>query len=139
MLWKLRQENPGTNWVVLILSRTILWELPCAFCAHNAAATEVTSQPIEGLKTPQALGRMFEPLPNVDRGAQKLKAYDPTDVQAEILVFDIIPPAKIIGAVFQRTPSREQYQHLFGDKKIIAHGDRGFFSQRWHHRGGVNS
>jgi len=38
MLWKLRQENPGSNWVVLIISRTILWEMPCAFCAYNAAA-----------------------------------------------------------------------------------------------------
>ncbi|RYX80031.1 DUF4433 domain-containing protein [bacterium] len=137
MLWKLRQENPGTNWAVLILSPSILWEMPCAFCPHNAAANEITSQPIANFQTVGALGNMFSPLPGIDRGAQNLKNYDPTDVQAEVLVFGVIPPAKIAGGVFQRTPSREQHQHLFEENRTWVHGDRGFFSQRWHHRGGV--
>jgi hypothetical protein len=137
MLWKLRQDNPGTNWAVLILSPEILWEMPCAFCPHNAAANEITSLPIQDFQTAEALGNMFSPIPGIDRGAQKLKGYDPTDVQAEVLAFGVISPQKIMGGVFQRTPSREQYQHLFGANRTLVHGDRGVFSQRWHHRGGV--
>lgn len=109
MLWKLRQENPGTNWVVLILSPSILWEMPCAFCPHNAAANEVTCQPIGRFQTAEALNAMFDPLPNINREGQKLKNYDPTDVQAEVLAFGTILPAKIMGGIFQRTPSKEQY------------------------------
>jgi len=134
MLWKLRQENPGTNWAVIILSRTILWEMPCAFCPHNAAAGAITCQPIQNLQTAAAFEAMFAPLPDVDREAESLKPFDPTDVQAEVLAFGRIAPEKILGAVFQRRPIRDQYQHLFGQRTTYVHGDRGFFSQRWYHR-----
>jgi hypothetical protein len=137
MLYKLRQDNPGANWVVLVVSRSILWEMPCAFCPHNAADNVVTSQPIENFKTAAALGRLYEPVAGIDRAVQKLKDFDPTDVQAEVLVFGTIPVEKIIGAAFQRGAMRDQYQHLFGDRKTLVHGDRGFFSQRWYHRGGA--
>jgi hypothetical protein len=138
MLWKMRQEHPGSNWSVLVLSRSILWEMPCAFCPHNAAAKEVTSKPIEDFQSATAFKRMFDPLPDVDRDAQKLKKFDPTDVQAEVLAFGTILPEKIIAGVFQRTPSKNQYQHHFGERKVLVHGDRGFFSQRWYHRNGVS-
>ena len=137
MLWKLRQDNPGTNWTVLIISPTVLWEMPCAFCPHNAAVNEITTQPISSFQTSEALSNMFLPLSGIDRVVQNLKDYDPTDVQAEVLAFGDIPTNKILGGVFQRTPSREQYQHYFGDNRTWVHGDRGFFSQRWHHRGGA--
>jgi hypothetical protein len=138
MLWKLRQENPGTNWAILLVSRAILWELPCAFCPRNAAAGEITAQPIENFRTLEAFHSMFGQMPDVDRDVHKLKPYDPTDVQAEVLAFGTIQPAKIVGGIFQRTPSKEQYKHLFPNEDLVfTHGDRGFFSQRWYHRGGA--
>jgi hypothetical protein len=136
MLWKLRAENPGVNWAVLVISRTILWELPCAFCPTNAASAAVTCQPIQAFQTAAALEAMCAPDPLIDREAQHLMGYDPTDVQAEVLAFGRISPDKIMGGAFQRMPSREQHKHLFGAKKTTVHGDRGFFSQRWYHRGG---
>jgi hypothetical protein len=134
MLWKLRQENPGVNWVIIGIDRSILWELPCAFCKHNAADARISSKPLETLQSPAALREIYSYIEGFDRVADKLKAFDPTDVQAEVLVFDRIPPEKFVGAVFQRTAIRDQYSALFGDKKLLVHGDRGFFSDRGYHR-----
>jgi hypothetical protein len=134
MLWKLRQENPGINWAILVVSRTILWEMPCAFCPTNAAAASVTCQPIQSFQTIAAIDAMYTPSPEVDRDAQKLKPYDPTDVQAEVLAFGRIAPEHVLGAVFQRTAIKDQYVQLLGAKKTWVHGDRGFFSQRTYHR-----
>lgn len=136
MLWKLRQDNPGANWAVLVISREILWELPCAFCPCNAAANDVTCQPINNLKSADAFGKLYDPVLGIDRAGQKLRDFDPTDVQAEILAFGTINPNKIIGAVFQRGAIRDQYQNALGERKTFVHGDKGFFSQRWYFRGG---
>jgi hypothetical protein len=134
MLWKLRQDNPGVNWVILVLSRTILWEMPCAFCPTNAASASVTCQPIQNFQTAAALDAMYAPQPGIDREAEKLKPYDPTDVQAEVLGFGQIAPPQILGAVFQRAAIKNQYVPILGSRTTWVHGDRGFFSQRWYHR-----
>lgn len=134
MLWKLRQDNPGVNWAVLVVSRTILWEIPCAFCPTNAASASVTCHPIENFQTAAALDALYAPQPGIDREAEKLKPYDPTDVQAEVLAFGQIPAAQILGAVFQRAAIKDQYAPILGDRTTWVHGDRGFFSQRWYHR-----
>lgn len=134
MLWKLRQENPGANWVIIGIVRSILWELPCEFCKHNAADIRISSQPIESLQSPASLLEIYGDVEGFDRNADKLKSFDTTDVQAEVLVFDRIPPEKFVGAVFQRSAIRDQYSALFGEKKVLVHGDRGFFSDRGYHR-----
>lgn len=134
MLWKLRQENPGTNWAVLVISRQVLWEAPCAFCPTNAASNDVTSKPIQDLMTVDAFKQMYDPVVGIDRSAQALRDFDPTDVQAEILHFGTVPTERIIGGAFQRRAMKEHYQPLFGEKKTLSLGDKGFFSQRDYHR-----
>ena len=139
MLWKLRQDNPGANWVILVVSRTILWDMPCAFCPTNAASSSITCQPIENLRSAAAFEALYDESPIVDRIVQKLKPYDPTDVQSEVLVFGRIAPQYVLGAVFQRSPIRDQYLPALGERRNWVHGDGGFFSQRWYHRGGASA
>lgn len=127
MFYKLRQENPGANWVILVVSRTILWEMPCACCPINAASASITSQPIANFRTPAAFDAMYDPSVAVDRGKEKLQTYDPTDVQAEVLAFGTIEPRHILGAIFQRKPIRDQYLADLGKRRNWVHGTGGFF------------
>jgi len=134
MLWKLRQENPGVNWAILLIFTTVLWEKPCAFCKYNAADIRISSLDINNLKNLTALSSMYDPIAGIDRGADKLKEFDPTDVQAEVLVFEEIPPEYIGAVVFQSSTIKAQYEKFFPDRKIFNHGRRGFFSDRKYHR-----
>lgn len=139
MFYKLRQDNPGANWVILVVSRTIAWEMPCAFCPINAASGSITSQPIANFRTSAAFEAMYAPSVAIDREKEKLKTYDPTDVQAEVLAFGVIEPQDILGAIFERKPIRDQYLADLGERRNWVHGTSGFFSQRWYHRGGQSS
>jgi hypothetical protein len=134
MLWKLRQENPGVNWAVLVIAREVLWDLPCAFCKHNAADSRISCLPTESLQSVDALKSMYGEVEGLDRSGDRLKGFDPTDVQAEILAFGTIQPNSILGAAFQRGAIRSQYEPLFPGRKVVLHGDRGFFSDRGYHR-----
>jgi hypothetical protein len=139
MSYKFRQENPGANWAVLVVAKDVLWESPSAFCATNAASASITCQSINSLMTESALHGMYDPIASVDREKEKLKPFDPTDVQAEVLIFDQIDPKHIIGAIFQRKPTRDHYLAALGARHNWVHADRGFFSQRWYYRGGTAS
>lgn len=86
------------------------------------------------MKTEAAFLAMFDDHADTDRTADKLKVCDPTDVQAEVLVFEPILPTQILGVAFQRTAIKTQYDHLFLERKSVLHGDRGFFSDRRYHR-----
>ena len=47
---------------------------------------------------------MFEEIDGLPaRSEERLKSFDPTDVQAEVLVFDVIEPAYITGALLKLT------------------------------------
>lgn len=132
MFYKLRQENEGVDWAVLALHPSIMWTKDCGFCRHNAADIRISSQPIADLKTPAALAGMYEEIEGITpRAEQRLKPYDPTDPQAEILVFDRIEPELIIGAAFETEAVREPLAGLFGGRKLLAQGPRkGLFATR---------
>jgi hypothetical protein len=67
------------------------------------------------------------------REQQRLKAFDPTDVQAEVLVFDVIEP-KYIGAMqFQTEAHKEQYAAILGGRQALV-GTKRFFSARSYNR-----
>jgi hypothetical protein len=134
MLYKLRQENPGVNWAVLVLFPSVLWTHDCAFCKHNAADSRISATPLDDLKTELAFAELFNDHEGFDRTGDRLKGSDPTDVQAEVLVFEPILPAQIYGVAFQRSAIKNQYDPIFSDRKSVLHGDRGFFSDRRYHR-----
>ncbi|MCW5230861.1 DUF4433 domain-containing protein [Verminephrobacter eiseniae] len=127
MFYKYRQIKNETDWVVLALAPAVLWEKDCAFCRHNAASASIKGQPL--LKTPDALIGMFED--HASREEQKLKTFDPTDVQAEVLVFDVIEPEYVIAAIFETAAIRDKYALYLGERKICLNGkDKGMFARR---------
>lgn len=92
MFFKCRKDNEGIDWVVLVLHPAALWTKDCAFCRHNAADARISGQQLPLLKIPQAFIGMFEEIEgHVSREEQKLKTFDPTDVQAEVLVLEVAP------------------------------------------------
>ena len=132
MLWKYRMENEGIYWAILVLDPSILWTKTCAFCRHNAADGRISNQPIASLMTPQAFSGMFDEIDGLaSRDEQKLKLCDPTDVQAEVLVFDVIEPHYIIGVVFETNKTRDAYTPHLGDRKTYVHpNNKGVFATR---------
>jgi len=125
-------SSPVQRWAVLSLDPAILWESEVAFCAHNAADRRISKQDRKTLGSAKTFGGLFV---NGDvqttRADQGLAPYDPTDVQAEVLVFEDIPPSAIIGAVFSDPASLTQSQSVLGDREAIVHADRtGLFGLR---------
>jgi hypothetical protein len=117
---------------VLAIHKSVLWKKDCAFCCHNAADSRISSQSLESLKTPVAFEGMFNEIAGVQsRVEQKLKPFDPTDEQAEVLVFDVIEPRLIIGAAFDNTTVRDAYQEVLGNRKILLNSpNTGYFAAR---------
>lgn len=131
MFYKYRQEMQG-KWCVLGLHPSVLWELDSLFCQFNAADNRISSMTDEQLALPQSLIKMFlDQEGELSRAENKLKCYDPTDPQAEVLVKDTIPPHYITGVIFPDAPSKKQYQHLSDRMKIIEGSrNKGFFASR---------
>ena len=131
MFWKYRQEKQGL-WCVLALKVSVLWELDCLFCKHNAADARISCLSDAALSASTALRRMFDEIEGHEgREEQKLKLYDPTDPQAEVLVNQSILPNYIGGIVFSDKPSKDQYQHLSDRIQLVQHSrNKGFFASR---------
>lgn len=110
--------NDRSDWVILLLDATLLWELDCAFCRENAASSRVTSVPLADRKQPEALMSMFADYYEVRRHGLQLPDDYPTHPQAEVLVFDPIPPRYINEIHFY---SQEVYRRWF-------HSDAGTYS-----------
>lgn len=127
MFYKYRNVRNG-DWAVLLIDSSVLWEYECAFCKHNAADSKVRYLPLEYLKSPRSFASMFKD--NIDefsRHEQALMLYDPTDPQAEVLVFDIIQASKIKKIIVENDASK---QKLLSDYGIKAQVDNSFFHAR---------
>jgi hypothetical protein len=112
MFYKYSQES-GVKWAMLLMPASILWKKDCAFCRYNAATTYISTTPVDELKTTQAFLGMFED--DGTREDERLEPYDPTDVQAEVLVFDAIEPQYIKRAVFNDSGAMTSHAHLLGN------------------------
>lgn len=132
MFWKYRQDNEGVEWVVLAIHPSVLWLKDCAFCRHNAADARISCQPLQQLKTAAAFTGMFDEVEGIQsRQEQRLKTFDPTDGQAEVLVFDVIEPNLIAGAVFENAATRDVYQGILGNRQILVNrAGKGYFAAR---------
>lgn len=128
MFYKYSQES-SAKWAMLLMPPSLLWKKDCAFCRHNAATTHISTTPVEDLKTSQAFLGMFED--DGTREEECLEPYDPTDVQAEVLVFDVIEPHCIKHAFFNDSGAMASHAHLLGKCEPHLVGSRqGFFGTR---------
>ncbi|MEB0079402.1 DarT ssDNA thymidine ADP-ribosyltransferase family protein [Pseudomonas sp. CCI3.2] len=132
MLYKYRMAEPLVDWVILVLHPSILWVKDCAFCKHNAADGRISCCPLPELMTPESLLGMFEEIDGcLPRAEQRLKTSDPTDVQAEVLVFDVIEPQYIVGVIYEKALVRDAHAHLLSDRKPYVHSNnKGMFANR---------
>jgi len=89
------QLYKGTTWAVMVLDAAILWELDCAFCQENASSNNVRYLPIDERKTSVALTKLFSDHPSNSRQKLNIPIYYHTHPQAEVLVFEPIPPRYI--------------------------------------------
>lgn len=132
MLYKYRMADVQVDWAILVLQPSLLWSKDCAFCRHNAADRRVSSLPLPELMTPDAFYGMFEDVDGcTPRADQKLKPFDPTDVQAEVLVFGIIEPQYIVGVIYEKALVRDSHLQWLGDRKTYIHANnKGMFASR---------
>lgn len=103
MFYKYRMLQKDTQWIVLGLDAAILYEKNCLFCFTNAASKAITSLSNEDLKGIEALKKLFIRHNDIE---YDLPINFPTDIQAEVLVQDIIEP--------------EYIKFIHTDNKLIA-------------------
>lgn len=86
--------NNRSDWVVLLLKPSILWELDCKFYRENAASNNAKENIIEkrnqARKQPEALKNMFSDYSNIKREILEIPNNFTTHPQAEVLVFNQI-------------------------------------------------
>lgn len=129
MFYKYRQLGGEADWAVLILSARILWRKECGFFKHNAADARMRRRSREQVGTAQALREMFDTL---DTLRQKwLRSYDPTDPQAEVMVYDPIEPTLIEAIAFETDVSAKKWTYVTGGIETIYAGPgRELFASR---------
>jgi len=126
MFYKYRMEDKAVEWAVLGVKASILWEKECAFCRFNAADARISQQPTASLSTVTAFKEMFdetEGLPS--RREQRLRTFDPTDVQAEVMVFDVIEPRYLMGVIFNTEDAKKAHLGMITEKQGAVVHERG--------------
>jgi len=134
MFYKYRQLDPSGDWAVLILSSSILWEKECGFFKYNAADSRMRRLPRASTMTAQALKDMFVEL-DMPR-EHWLSPYDPSDPQAEVMVYDCIEPTFIEAVAFETEEATDSWTHVLGGTDTICAGrGKGLFGPRAQVRG----
>jgi hypothetical protein len=91
MFYKLRCNVPHADWAVLALDPAVLHRHSCAFYTSNAAQAGMVCTQLADLRGPRALERLFDEIPGrAPRSVTGLSDSDPTDPQAEVLVFSCV-------------------------------------------------
>lgn len=131
MFYKLRCDNPSQNWVVLVLDATQILNLDCAFCYTNAAHSSVSSISLSERRKYSTFKTLFnEKQDKPSRSEMGLCSYEPTDPQAEILVFNSIPISAIEFVFFNDGNIMEQYAPLLNNANIAFKREEGYYYPR---------
>lgn len=102
MFYKYRIQDVQKKWAVIRVDPSVLWENDCLFFPNNAADGKMINITDNVLKGEEAFELMYiETVGKVTRDKKLLKPYDPTDPQAEVMVFGDIPLSKVIDVVFE--------------------------------------
>ncbi|WP_072037754.1 DarT ssDNA thymidine ADP-ribosyltransferase family protein [Enterobacter sp. Bisph1] len=118
MFFKCRSEKGG-DWVILDLAPRILWEKDCSFYPFNAASSSFRSTDRKDMQGKAAFENLFlEPAPGSSRKTLNLTSEYPTDVQAEVLVFEPIE-SRYISSVYH--PNKKSHDHFFNLHSTFQH------------------
>lgn len=119
LFYRWRRSAPAQSWVVLLIERSILWEVDAKFCPHNAADSRIVREGPMSWRDLTSFEMMFAPQEGAaSREEQCLRAFDPTDVQAEVLAFGTIAAEKITGVVFNDVQSLSRWRNELGARQI---------------------
>jgi hypothetical protein len=132
LFFRWRTINPTQRWVVFLLDVSVLWTRDVAFYPLNAADYRMIRHDRKTLDVAESFEAMFaEPTEKGARAAQALLPSDPTDVQAEVLVFNSIPPSSITEAIFSDYESLSRWgSHLDGRSARVQADRTGLFGLR---------
>lgn len=125
-------RSRGGGWAVLLLHPDILWRLDCGFVEVNAASGSIPTRPDNELKTLSAFERMFQD--DDLRTSLHLPPYYPTNPQAEVLVFEPIPPT-FIAEIHVEVPLEQPLVMDCDGHLIPIKSDKTYFWPRrdYHH------
>lgn len=126
-----RWKNPEQAWAVMVIDPSVLWTYDVAFCAHNAADNRIRQKAVTTLKTLSAFEALFATLDGTALRDRELLPSDPTDVQAEIMLFNTLPPESITGVVFSDQSTLAKYTPYLGNRRAqVNTGGQGFLAAR---------
>lgn len=128
MWWGIRKDNPDVDFVLLVLEERALWELPCAFCAANAALGAIAAIPIAQRQTLQAFQGMYADVVGKERAKLNIPSYWPTNPQAEVLMLQGVPRNYIRGVVTLNAAQEKRINEKFPGLKTWVHV--GYFRYR---------
>lgn len=118
MFYKCRNHKVG-DWVILDIVPRVLWEKDCSFYPYNAASSSFRSIDRGDMQGKAAFENLFlEPAVGSSRKEQNLTSEYPTDVQAEVLVFEPIE-TKYISRILH--PNKKSYEHFFNLHSTFEH------------------
>lgn len=97
MFWSYRAQSHHDYWCVFLLKPDVLWEKPCSFYFRNAAHSTMSARNKDKMASADAFEGLFyshllragEKIEGTERN-QILNGNEPTNPQAEVLVFDRI-------------------------------------------------
>ena len=135
MFYKYIKCSNPSDWVVLVLESHILWELDCKFYQENAAssnAKESFGERVAAIrKQPKALRQMFENYKHIERQTLGIPSNFTTNPQAEVLVFNPIPPQYINAVHFNNLAIYQQWVQLnSGNYSQSFYGETKYFAPR---------
>lgn len=132
MFYSYRQKEPSEQWAILAINPAIMWSNDCAFCERNAADHRIRKRPLIDLTCARAFHGMFEEIEGVaSREEQRLSDFDPTDPQAEVLVFATINADQIVGVAFDSPEVLNAYSLILGQRQTsIFQRNTGPFGSR---------
>ena len=110
MFYKLRQKNPGIDWVVLCLDAVVLCEYPCTFSWTNAGDANARISLSDSADKFEELFLDRSGYPR--RKELGIPEKYPTNPQAEVLVFGRIPVKYINGIYFENQRTLSKYSHI---------------------------
>lgn len=135
MFHRFKLDNPGTDWPILVVHPGIMSRRNSLFCWQNAASNEISHADGAQLGSLAAFQGLFEERDgHPARNDQFLKICDPTNLQAEVLVEGVIPPAAIYCVIFPNFPCQQQFAPIVGDRQSLVSGRRGFYGTRQYYR-----
>ena len=132
MFYKYRVADQTATWVVLLIRADVLWELDCAFCWANAACSTISPLPLDVLKHPSSLQKMFAAqceVSGISRATCAIPDCYATNPQAEVLAFSGVALKYVTAACFKDPVGRSKVLIPDG-KRIVVDVKPTYFNAR---------